>query len=87
MRRTRLKPISDKRRALLREYTKLRREFLDLNPICQVCGNKRSFDIHHKQGRFGRRLLDTTLWVAACRTCHRKIHDHPGEARDKGHLI
>jgi hypothetical protein len=32
-------------------------------------------------------LLDTTLWVAACRTCHRKIHDHPGEARDKGHLI
>ncbi len=35
IRRTRIKPVSDKRRKAMREYTKLRKAFLEAHPFCQ----------------------------------------------------
>jgi len=74
MKRTRLKPVSKKRAAQLREYSKLRKAFLNEHPICEACAKKRSAEIHHKKGRFGRWLLDTDYWAALCWNCHRKAH-------------
>ena len=47
----------------------------------------RSTEIHHKAGRTGWRLNDTSQWLAVCREAHEWIHDHPAEARKRGYLI
>lgn len=94
MRRTRLNPISKKRAAQMREYIALRRAYLKEHPFCELCilegGNTlppRATDIHHKKGRSGAMLLDTTHWMAVCRASHRKIHDNPKWAYENGYLL
>lgn len=87
VKRTRLKPISDKRKAQLREYREVRRNFIKSNPVCEVCQRRRTWDIHHKAGRVGKRLLDQFYWLAVCRPCHDRIHDEPRWARETGFLI
>lgn len=68
---------------MLKDYSRLRREFLDQNPICQDCGKRRSSEIHHKAGRHGRMLLDVEHWGAICRKCHDRIHSAPAQARSR----
>lgn len=87
MKRSPLKPVSDKRQAQLREYTKLRRNFLKACPVCEVCQKGKSWDIHHKAGRIGKRLLDQFYWLAVCRTCHDLIHSNPAWAREQGFIV
>jgi len=41
-------------------------------------------EVHHANGRRGKRLIDTDYFVAVCRTCHRWIHDNPKEAKQNG---
>jgi hypothetical protein len=87
MKRSRLSSVSSKRRIQLAAYTTLRKEWLTAKPMCEVCKGKKATDIHHKNGRFGARLIDTTYFLAVCRTCHETIHKHPAAARENGWLI
>jgi len=86
MKRTRLKAVSDKRKAQMREYWKLRKQFLATHRLCQACGKALSREVHHKRGRYGLRLLDAKFWLAVCWNCHADIHEYPKLARERGYL-
>lgn len=64
-----------KRASENREYSLLRREFLEKNPYCVCCLEDRKYtkatEIHHLFGRIGRLLLYTLFWVPLCPACHR----------------
>lgn len=85
---TAIKKVSDKQKALLAEYAKLRKQFLKAKTKCEAglygCF-KDATEIHHLAGR-GSFLLDTETWMGICRSCHAKIHDQFGlkEAEDQG---
>jgi hypothetical protein len=87
--RTRIKPMSEKRKRESKEYSKLRIEFLTDNQECQVkksCCTHASTDVHH-MARRGRFYLVVSTWKAACRPCHDWIETHPMEAREEGFLM
>jgi hypothetical protein len=87
MKRTPLRRVSEKRRTQLREYSQVRKGYLQDHPTCQVCESRGATDIHHRNGRHNARLTDTTYFLATCRVCHERIHAHPQWARDGGWLI
>ena len=73
-----------------KEYSKLRKEYLQKNPMCKaripgVCSNARGYNltIHHKRGR-GEYLLDTTTWLPCCLFCHEWIENNVQAAKDMG---
>ncbi len=88
MKRTPLRKVSRKRAGELKLYAALRGTFLQQHPFCQVigCYPGPSTEIHHRNGRNGKRLLNTDKFIAVCRACHRKIHDNPRWAREQGLL-
>jgi hypothetical protein len=81
----RIKPVSDKRRKLNEEYSKVRKEYLAEHPRCEICGQQAT-DIHHKKRR-GKHLLAKDTFMACCRPCHNRIESNPGWARENGYLI
>lgn len=83
-RRTRIAAQSDAKKAAAYAYSKKRKTFLRLRPICQRCEKKPSRDVHHVKGRYGSAYLDEHTWLAVCRACHDWIHQHPREAREQG---
>lgn len=87
MRRSRLNSVSKRRSAELREYSKLRKDFLLAHPKCTVYPNLNSSDIHHMRGRWGARLNETEYWMAVSRSAHREIHDNPAWAKEQGYLL
>jgi hypothetical protein len=70
----------------LAAYPDRRAAFLKAHPRCQVCGRRKSRDVHHSFGRLGKLLLNQELWLAVCRVCHDWVHQHPGQARIMGWL-
>jgi 5-methylcytosine-specific restriction endonuclease McrA len=80
-----LKPVSDRRKVLNKEYASVRREYLLSNPRCGVCGGGAT-DIHHKSKR-GKNLSNKDTFMAVCRICHNRIHDNPAWAKEMGYLI
>lgn len=66
--------VSAKRAVQNQQYAKLRKEYLELYPVCEVveCHNK-SVEIHHMNQRENERLLDVNYFLAVCRPCHEKI--------------
>lgn len=76
---------SKKRAKQERQYSKLRKEYLDSHLICEVegCGCDAS-DIHHRKSRAGEWLNKTEFWMAVCRPHHLYIEDHSKEAYEKG---
>lgn len=85
------KPIpkqSEKRKKDTAIYLKKRIEFLNENPICQVCNTRSATECHHTFSAKdrGKYYLDQTTWMAVCRTCHNWIHDKSKEARELGFL-
>lgn len=86
MKRTPLRKISDKRRSQLRIYAHDRKAFLAEKPVCEICHQGRSIDVHHRCGRYGRSLLNRKHWMAVCRICHDFIHSNPKRARELGYL-
>lgn len=90
-----LRRVSKKRAAENKTYAKQRAEFLAKHLHCEICiamclfvGEMRPpSDVHHQNGRNGRRLLDEAYWLAVCREHHQWIHDNPKEARQRGWLI
>jgi hypothetical protein len=83
-----IKKVSKKRAAELREYKPIRRKFLADNPICGLklpgCTGHAS-EVHHQAGREGKRLLDITDFIGACHNCHRIATDQSREAIAAGH--
>lgn len=81
-RRTALKRVSDKRRRENRVYLKLRKVFLEENPICQMrvkCDGAPSTQVHHTRGR-GIWYLIVKYWKASCLDCHDWENTHRNQA-------
>lgn len=87
LRKSRLRPISAKRRRVSALYRKLRLLHLTKNPSCKVCGKWPASQIHHKAGRVGKKLVDTKDFLAVCFECHEKIHHNPAWAYAKDYLV
>jgi hypothetical protein len=90
MKRTPLRKVSKKRAKQLREYGERRKEFLRTH-LCYPCFFEagkvvQPTDVHHMDGREGQLLLNEDKWMGVCRPCHRKIHDNPAWAKERGYL-
>jgi len=82
----RLRPVSKKRAKQIKEYAKVRQEYLSLNPSCEICG-KSGTQIHHKKGRFQERLNDKNFFMSVCSCCHQWIHNNPQVAYAKDYMV
>jgi len=84
-----IKPISDKRKAELEEYRRLRLQYLKEFPKCAVglknCCTKEATEIHHMIGRENDLLNDTQYWLSICRSCHTYITEHSRWAIENGY--
>ena len=77
--------ISEKQIENLKEYSKVRKEYLTKNLKCEFPGcNQVSTDIHHMKGRIGELLTDTSFFKALCRTHHTWCEENPNEAKELG---
>lgn len=84
-----MRKVSLKQAKRLREYNKLRNEFLEENQYCQaaiMCHGLIATDIHHVRGKIGDKLTDIKDFMSVCRGCHTWIHDNDKQARDLGFL-
>lgn len=81
-----VKKITQKRAAQTVEYTKLRREYLALYPVCEVpeC-NIKATEIHHQKGKENDMLLDTNYFMAVCPGHHHEFTEHSNNAIEKGY--
>jgi hypothetical protein len=83
--------VSSKRKKKDAEYAKLRKRYLEENPMCKVhvkdC-TKTATDIHHKHSGSERELyyLIQSTWLPVCRSCHNFLHKYPKIARDLNFL-
>lgn len=82
--RTPINKVSDKQAKINAAYSVLRKQFLKDNPNCKVC-NREATEAHHKLGRVGHRMLDTTEWLAVCSSCHHEIEMSPQWAKENGY--
>lgn len=83
---------SKKRGKENREYEKLKKQYLALNPVCEgnvidngvlICSYKAT-DLHHMAGRTGKLLTNTMYFMALCRNCHTWAELNPEKAKAKG---
>lgn len=83
-----IRKVAPKRAAQNAEYTKLRKEYLALYPVCEdeEC-EEPSTEIHHQNGRWGGLLLDANYFMAVCRKHHTQYTEHSKEAIEKGYSI
>ena len=86
MKRTPLRRVSKRRADKMVEYSNLRKQLLLERPICEVCGEAKSTDCHHKNGRNGGNYLDYSTFLSVCRRCHNLIENNKRWARDNGYL-
>ena len=78
--------VSDRRKKEELLYSVVRKQYLKDNPNCEICDSS-IVEIHHKNGRNGKRIHDTKYFMTICRGHHIWIHEHPKEAREKGWLV
>ena len=83
--------VSSKRKKKDAEYLKLRTKFLSDHSMCELnypCCSSGASDVHHTYAGSNRDAfyLVQSTWKAACRACHKHLHEHPAEARILGHL-
>lgn len=89
-----MRRVGVKRSARLQIYARLKENFIDKHPFCEMpnekgtdtCGRPTQ-QIHHMKGQQGDLLCDTRYWLAVCMHCHAYIEDHKNEARDKGVIL
>ena len=83
--------VSSKKKKKDAEYLKLRERFLSEHSLCELnypCCSNGATDVHHTFAGANRDAfyLIQSTWKAACRACHKHLHEHPAEARILGHL-
>jgi len=71
-----------------KEYKKLSKQFLKATPICEVkdC-NKPATETHHRAGRIGSLLTDTSFFMAVCHKHHVQITENSKWAIQEGYSI
>ena len=78
--------VSEPLKEDLKEYKKVRDQFLKENPFCEAglkgCGVKAT-EVHHKRGR-GKNLVNVETFLAACHSCHKIIEENPAFAKANG---
>lgn len=88
-----IRSASAKRAKELRQYAHDRLDFLARpeNKLCAVAKalkmdfeEIRATEIHHKNGRCGRLLLDQRFWIPVSSFGHNWLHAHIAEARKLG---
>lgn len=85
-----IKPVSEKRAALNREYAKESRPFwkgrqCDIrSPVCTGLAQ----GIHHRKGKATTALLmDKRYWMRACNHCNSYVETHDAWARMMGYKV
>lgn len=87
--RPKIRKIAKKRAKELRQYSPIRRKFLQQHPMCELridedCTDV-STEVHHAAGRENGRLLKEEDFKAACRHCHQVATKKSKEAIAAGH--
>lgn len=73
----------------MREYVPLAQRHLEEHPTCQFplgC-DRPATCVHHKRGRFGRRLIDPRYLASSCDEHNQYAEDHTGHSLEIGWLI
>ena len=73
----------------MRVYRQMVGDFLDQHPTCEFplgCG-KPATSVHHRRGRFGKRLIDQRYWAASCHEHQNYAEERSGAALACGWLI
>lgn len=101
-RNKRIKQRSTDRAKEERQYLKRNKVWLHEHIFCEACaatapfrtiheykahGIRRADQVHHKAGKEHGLLLDESLWLAVCGSCHRWIEDHGRAARCLGLVV
>lgn len=80
--------VSKKRAKQNRDYSKVRFEYLQQHPGCQIrqegCTGKAN-QIHHKKGRIGNLLTNPEYFIATCANCHAWAEKNPKEAKKQNY--
>ena len=71
---------SVKRSKQEREYVRLRDAYMAGHPLCELCGEAPSRELHHRRGRVGSDLTNADHFAALCSPCHRFATERPAEA-------
>ncbi len=78
---------SKKQQKRLREYNKLRNEFLEANPECMIEGCYQPSTLHHAKGRIGNDLTDVSTFRNLCASHHRYVEENPTWAKEHGYSL
>lgn len=80
--------VSAKRAVENKEYARLRRDYLEAYPVCEVVEcHRKSNQIHHMAGRSNDLLNNVDHWLAVCDVCHQRIHAEPIWAENNGYIV
>lgn len=85
---TPIRKVSAERSKENHVYARLRKEYLEAYPCCEVpeC-HRKSSEIHHQKGRIGDLLTNTDYFMAVCPDHHHMIHADPVWARNNGYSL
>src|SRR5690349_10510212 len=73
-----IRKVSPQRAVENKEYARLRRDYLEAYPVCEVVEcHRKSTQIHHMAGRSNELLNNVDLFLAVCDICHQRIHAEP----------
>jgi len=76
LKRTKIKPRSDKRIEQEKKYNKIKGELVKVKGPCFFCGEPvKQPDIHHLKGRDGDLIYNERYLVRVHRKCHSEYHD------------
>lgn len=83
-----IKQVSDKRAVQLKEYSKLRKEFLKEHPMCEIYPDKKAVEVHHTYPGANRikYFLEEDSWMAVSREGHNWIHENVKQSKVLGYL-
>lgn len=86
MKRSRVNPVSKKRRNRDKDYAERRTQVWERNEgRCERCAAPMT-DIHHIAGRGGADPHALTNLAGFCRACHEWVHANPAAARTAGFM-
>ncbi len=82
-----MRKVAPKRAAELREYSKLRKDFLK-DRTCEVNGcRNNAVEVHHKRGRNGARLNQVEFFLGVCSNHHKLIEMNPTWAKENNYSL
>lgn len=85
MKRSRINPVSARRRRRDAIYPQRRKEVYERGSgICEYCRAKPMTEVHHIAGRGGSDPHRMSNIIGLCRTCHNEAHQNPEWARHVG---